>query len=238
MTDDDIKAMDNPKNYKKRKTILDDYLNIIYKMLLDNIAPEIIISYVLLKGYTGKIGTLAGYIAKVIFNNNFGAYRKIQVYDYQHPKDITIISRNKIFKYITTKDLKKKKNRLVERNIEIIKLKYPIVQDLQAAYDEFYEIIMGEDESLLDGFMDNYEESTLASFVNGLKKDIVSVKNAVSYDESSGFVEGNNNKFKLIKRTLYGRAGLKTLFAKSYFAFKINDPNFNILQITQKAIRR
>ncbi|MEE1031858.1 MAG: transposase, partial [Ruminococcus sp.] len=40
------------------------------------------------------------------------------------------------------------------------------------------------------------------------------VKNAISHPESSGFVEGNNNKFKLIKRIVYGRSGLVNLSKK------------------------
>jgi len=41
-------------------------------------------------------------------------------------------------------------------------------------------------------------DSKAKKIIEGIKKDIAPVKNAISFDESSGFVEGNNNKFKLI----------------------------------------
>ena len=54
----------------------------------------------------------------------------------------------------------------------------------------------------------------IKSFATGLINDYDAVKNAVVSDLSNGFVEGNNNKVKLIKRSMYGRAGLKLLRAK------------------------
>ena len=40
------------------------------------------------------------------------------------------------------------------------------------------------------------------------------IENAVVSDLSNGFVEGVNNKLKMIKRTMYGRCGQKLLTAK------------------------
>ncbi len=51
----------------------------------------------------------------------------------------------------------------------------------------------------------------LKSFCNGLKKDITAIQNAISNLINSGFVEGNNNKFKLIKRIVYGKQKLCNL---------------------------
>ena len=90
---------------------------------------------------------------------------------------------------------------------------------------------MGDDPNKLDEFISKYEskkdetdesnnyESPIPSFINGLKKDITPAKNAISFPESSGFVEGNNNKFKLIKRIVYGRSNLVNLFNKCYLCF-------------------
>lgn len=57
------------------------------------------------------------------------------------------------------------------------------------------------------------------------------VKNAISNSESSGFVEGNNNKFKLIKRILYGRANLVNLFKKCYVAFQVKRKDFSLQKL-------
>ena len=62
----------------------------------------------------------------------------------------------------------------------------------------------------------NYRESRVKGFIGGIEKDIALIKNAISLPNSSGFVEGNNNKFKLIKRILYGRSNFVDLFRKCY----------------------
>ena len=66
---------------------------------------------------------------------------------------------------------------------------------------------------------------------NGLKKDIAAVKNAISTPISSGFVEGNNNKFKLIKRIVYGKMNLVNLFKKCFIAFLATKDNFSIYDL-------
>ena len=66
-------------------------------------------------------------------------------------------------------------------------------------------------------FIDNYKISNfskLKSFASGLSKDKEAVENAVMLPYSNGFIEGNNNRLKMIKRTMYGRAGLDLLRAK------------------------
>lgn len=219
MTKEEIDALNSPKCYKKRKTVADDYLNMIYKMLRDKIEPAAILSYTLKSGYTGNLNTMESYI-KLFAKNNFNIKLCINwAYKSEYPKDITVIKRNQILLNITTKDAKKEKNDNIEKYLELIKEKYKVVVTLQKAYDEFHEVIMGKEPSKLEDFIDKYDSSLIEGFIDGIKKDIEPVKNAISSDVSSGFVEGNNNKFKLIKRILYGRAGLVKLFKKSYVAF-------------------
>ena len=70
---------------------------------------------------------------------------------------------------------------------------------------------------LLYLFIDCYKYSSLkelASFASGLEKDISAVENAVASDLSNAFVEGTNNKVKMVKRTMYGRCSKKLLAAK------------------------
>ena len=66
-------------------------------------------------------------------------------------------------------------------------------------------------------FIDRYKYSSLkelASFASGLEKDISAVEYAVASDLSNAFVEGTNNKVKMVKRTMYGRCSKKLLAAK------------------------
>lgn len=79
---------------------------------------------------------------------------------------------------------------------------------------------------IFDAFLPAFPE--IAGFCDGIKKDIVPVRNAISMDASSGFVEGNNNKFKLIKRILFGRAGLDNLAKKCKLTFATKNPDFSL----------
>ena len=46
------------------------------------------------------------------------------------------------------------------------------------------------------------------------EKDIEAVENSVASPLSNGFVEGTNNKLKMVKRTMYGRCSRQLLEAK------------------------
>ena len=116
----------------------------------------------------------------------------------------------------------------MEQYIDIIKEKYPIASYVETVFREFHEIIMGKEPEKLDIFIKQYANSKISTFCNGIKKDIAPVKNAISHPESSGFVEGNNNKFKLIKRIIYGRSGLVNLSKKCKLAFLPKDENFSL----------
>ena len=87
----------------------------------------------------------------------------------------------------------------------------------------------------LDKFIEKYN-IIIPSFCNGLKKDIAPVKNAISHEISSGFVEGNNNKFKLIKRIVYGKQKLVNLFKKSYLCFLVTLDTFSINEIVNQVL--
>lgn len=49
------------------------------------------------------------------------------------------------------------------------------------------------------------------SFAKGIKEDYDAVKNGLSFDVSNGPVEGQNNRLKMLKRQMFGRAGLDLL---------------------------
>ncbi|MFE9976461.1 ISL3 family transposase [Streptomyces hirsutus] len=51
----------------------------------------------------------------------------------------------------------------------------------------------------------------LASFARNLRRDFDAVRNGLSLPHSSGAVEGNINRLKMLKRQMFGRAGLDLL---------------------------
>ena len=249
MTEEEIKIMDNPKKYKKRKNFTDGYQNMIYKMIRDGIDPYIIKAYVIMKGYKGTDRALEACIERYAKNNfgiilNRGSFKELS-----YPPGTVIIKRRDILKYITVKN-DEDKDETIANYFHQITEKYPIVKKCQEIYDEFHSIIMGSDPDKIDKFIsdhlvessadDDIEDidSGISGFAASIKKDIHPIKNAISFSESSGFVEGNNNKFKLVKRILYGRANLVNLFRKSYLVFRFDKPDFDITSIIDHKIRK
>jgi hypothetical protein len=233
MTEEEIARLNQPTNYKKRKTVVDGYINIIYKMLCDKVEPAAILAYTIRSGYVGSLKTMQNYI-ELFAKNNFNLKFSMNwAYKFEYPEDVIIIKRSEILKYIIIKNPKVKRDENIGKYLDIIKERYEIVAVLEKAYDEFHKMLMGKEPDHLKNFIKKYETSAIEGFIEGIKKDIAPVKNAISHDVSSGFVEGNNNKFKLIKRILYGRADLVNLFKKSYIAFQSKLDNFKLLQLTQ-----
>ncbi len=232
MTNTDIDKLDEITIYKKRKTLLDDYDNIIYKMLKDNFDFKTIYSYVHYKGFDGNNHTLEGHIY-LINKNNFpnNPTKSITNVKMIYPKDIIVIKRTNILKYILTINPKTKKDKMIEDNIDIIKETYPIVENIGQVFKDFYSVIMSDEPDLIDQFLDIYKDTEIKSFCESIKKDIAPVKNAISYEISSGFVEGNNNKFKLIKRIVYGKSKLVNLFQKCYVAFLATKDDFSLFDL-------
>lgn len=66
----------------------------------------------------------------------------------------------------------------------------------------------------LDLWLDRAKNSALRpfkSFAIGLLDDYKAVKAALTLEVSNGQVEGQNNRLKMVKRQMYGRAGLDLL---------------------------
>lgn len=52
------------------------------------------------------------------------------------------------------------------------------------------------------------------SFISGIQRDIVAVKNGIDYEYNNGLAEGKVNKINVIKRIMYGKCGFETLKRK------------------------
>lgn len=115
--------------------------------------------------------------------------------------------------------------------MDILKEKYPCVAAVEEMFASFHAVIMGDQPDQLDQYIEKYKETEISGFCHGLEKDIVPVKNAMSSKVSSGFVEGNNNKFKLLKRIVYGRSGLANLCKKCKLAFMSKDKSLNLFDL-------
>jgi len=82
---------------------------------------------------------------------------------------------------------------------------------------EFQSLLVGKQADRFDQWRLSTEQSglkELQSFSVGLMKDEAAVRAAMIYDWSSGQVEGNVNRLKMIKRMMFGRAGFALLRAR------------------------
>jgi transposase len=55
---------------------------------------------------------------------------------------------------------------------------------------------------------------TLKTFLTGVKLDYRAILNTIRENVTNGITEGFVNKLKAVKRTMYGRAGIKLLRRK------------------------
>lgn len=216
MPDKEVEKIKELKERGKRKTDMDGYMNIVYKMLADGQDPAFIYSYILHIGYAGSLHSLVNHI-KTIARNNFGIKLNIGFPDKcSYPEDTVIIKRFDVLKYITMKDKTKMEDTDVARYYSLTAEKFPQVKLCAEIWDGFYAILMGGAPDKLDGFLEKYKASPIEPFINGIKMDIAPVKNAISTSVSSGFVEGGNCRYKATKRLMFGRSGLHHLFLKTY----------------------
>jgi transposase len=78
----------------------------------------------------------------------------------------------------------------------------------------FARLIRERRSECLDAWLDEAAHCGIAEMVNfarGIRQDYSAVKAALSLPWSNGQVEGQVNRLKLVKRTMYGRAGLPLL---------------------------
>lgn len=233
MTEEDISDLINGRKQKKRARKGDAFVNIIYKMMQDNYSDDIIYYYLVQEGFVDSPNLAWDYI-RCISVNNYPKRKRIyglKRTDLQYPSDVIVIKRMELLKYILTLNPKTKKDETIGQYIDVIKAGYPIVEFAEAAFREFREVLMGKDPEKVDDYLQKYKKTKIGAFCDSIKKDIIPVKNAVSSDVSSGFVEGNNNKFKLIKRIVYGRSKIGNLSKKCFLAFSMNREDFNLQDI-------
>ena len=231
MSESEINSLDLPKNYRKRESSMNDWLNIIFKMMDDGHSNETIYFYIQrqpcfheskrkLEEYIYLIGK-NNFPDRALFNAKYLMERVIS-------PEVIVLKRTEILKHLLTCNPKVKKDEKVGMYIDMIKGKYPVATRVESIFKEFHGTIMGIKPDKLEDFLKKFGDSEIKTFCNGIKKDIAPVKNAISYTVSSGFVEGNNNKFKLLKRIVYGRNGLVNLTKKCKLSFLPQSEDFSL----------
>ncbi|MFC8957528.1 transposase [Streptomyces sp. NPDC057101] len=79
---------------------------------------------------------------------------------------------------------------------------------------KFAVMMTGRHGDRLEDWITGAEHATLAplaSFARNLRRDFAAVRNGMPLPHSSGAVEGNINRLKMLKRQMFGRASLDLL---------------------------
>ncbi len=85
----------------------------------------------------------------------------------------------------------------------------PAIQDALAIVEAFRRMVHDRDVAALDGWLQSAVASSvpeLRTFAAGIRRDRPAVEAALAHSWSSGQVEGQVCRTKLIKRQMYGRA--------------------------------
>ncbi|MGY4920390.1 transposase [Streptomyces sp. 900116325] len=90
----------------------------------------------------------------------------------------------------------------------------PELDRLTGHVRKFATMVTGLHGDRLEDRIADAEQDTLAplaSFARNLRRDLHAVRNGLTLPYSSGAVEGNVNRLKMLKRQMFGRAGLDLL---------------------------
>jgi transposase len=111
------------------------------------------------------------------------------------------------------------------RTLEHLRALHPDIETAMSLFERFAEMIRkpgpGDARERLEQWMKDAERSRipkLCSFVTKLRQDEAAVLAGLELPYSQGQTEGQVNKLKLIKRSMYGRAGFTLLRQRALYA--------------------
>ena len=114
----------------------------------------------------------------------------------------------------TTRLLKAQPSSLNQAERRFVEALEKAAPDLRIAADlvrDFGILLKQNDPAGLDPWLMAAAKTGLRGFARGVRQDQAAVEAAIAQPWSNGQVEGQNNRLKLIKRSMYGRAGFDLL---------------------------
>ena len=202
-----------------RASEAEKYQNEIIELLTNNMTFKQALNEVTTLGYNGKRTAFEEYCRKLIAETGITYMPKRNVSGapinpHVKPKNHYITKKNVLNFLWSGKTLE-------TSDEKYIFTKYGKLVEIQQCIIDFRQIYNDKNLDLLECFIDKYSKSNIkpiSSFASGLRTDINAVKNSVTSELSNGFVEGVNNKIKLIKRMMFGRAKIDLLRVRVLFA--------------------
>ena len=106
---------------------------------------------------------------------------------------------------------------LSQEQYDAVIKRYPVLGSLYESIRDFQRIVFSKKVDEFDEWLSRisrYEIPEIITFLEGMRKDILAVKNSITYPYSNGLAEGSVNKIKLAKRIMFGRNSFELLKTK------------------------
>lgn len=166
------------------------------------------------KGYTGSERTLTRYLSSVRAAQGLPPTRAktipglAQVSDPQSPP----LTKRRVA-YLILKRVENRDDKDRQLLAQIVSQHSNLALTVELA-DEFLQLLREQQADIFDRWLMKALKSSLKPFVQfaeGLFEDYAAVRASMMTTVSNGPVEGLNNRLKMLKRQMYGRAGLDLL---------------------------
>jgi transposase len=176
--------------------------------------PQVLMLLLQQKGYTGSERTLTRYLSSVRTAQGLPPTRVkpipglAQVSDPQSPP----LTKSRVA-YLIVKRVENRDSDDTKLLTQIVTQHTALALAVELA-DEFLQLLREQRADAFDDWLMKALKSSLKPFVQfaqGLFEDYAAVKVSMMTTVSNGPVEGLNNRLKLLKRQMYGRAGLELL---------------------------
>ena len=204
-----------PQQVASNRSILAPYKQQILDWWNDDIRePKVLLALLRPLGYKGSIRTVQRYVARLRVAQGLPPIRG----HVNHPLPKVIDPQMPPFTARRAAYLAvlKPENRELDDSALLEKLRHqhPDIEQLFELADEFLQLLSERKASAFDAWVLKAltcKLKPLQKFVEGLLDDYDAVKASMTSEFSNGPVEGLNNKLKMLKRQMYGRASLELL---------------------------
>jgi transposase len=176
--------------------------------------PRLLMSLLQQQGYTGSERTLTRYISQLRAAQGLPAARghcpqsSVKVSD---PQSLPLTARRASYLVVKRQEHRQSED---DQMLEQIVAAHPDLAVSVKLADEFLQLLRQQKADGLEEWLRDAIQSSLKPFerfAQGLIEDYAAVKAGLMLPVSNGAVEGLNNRLKMLKRQMYGRAGLELL---------------------------
>ncbi|OCZ49751.1 transposase [Dehalobacter sp. TeCB1] len=160
------------------------------------------------KGYDGSVDAL-----RVFMQKEREHQKRAETENREHKEYIA----RKWMVQLIYRDIEKVKG-ITQKQYEAVIKKYPILGNAYQMLHQFHALVFSKKVDELESWISETEKMDIAevkSYLTGLRKDLVAVKNSIIYPYNNGLAEGSVNKLKIVKRIMYGRNSFELLKSKT-----------------------